>query len=1332
MAESNTTPDLIQQLIGALISVSIAAFFTWFLLRKLINTPALNQQNLNSYLEKVIEQHRYLDPQGTIYTARQTQVSLGEIYISLQAEQEAVLSTVDRRLFEEESRTIIEMGNLVPEEQQELVDNVFSKVAKYSNKRIETVELLDLVRNNSRLVILGDPGAGKTTLLRYLTLRHALAMIEGEKNTSELGKIRLPLYMRISDYAEHSQDYSLSDFLIRDCCQNQDSRSLEKLIRRKLLEGECLILLDGLDEVVEASQRAEIVHEVNIFVRQCVENSNCIVITSRVTGYRTAPLSGEIPHFHVRDMTDNQIRQFLFRWCNAIEYSAAPETPTPILNLKAQKELDGILLALRTNQSVRLLATNPLLLRTLAQIHRTGSRLPQQRVELYELAAKILIKDWRLSQGIPQEVLIDEDEAIILLAELAGWLHQNKPSGIATEGEVRKYLSEVKGRLKEKNPEHPEVQTSVSNFLRRIREHTGLFIERAPKRYGFMHLAFEEYFAARWLISTHKDTASRIRNKLHHPRWEEPILLALGYYGVQYPDELAALIKKALLGEDLGGPSPYEEILHRDLLIAVRFLGDMDVKSELRKELVQKFFQLWLDCNNLDKTNYLREYIIRVAHTLQGGPVQKELLDNLIQAIVDKNQQLSISSIEILHNATLTPQATLHLLQATKDKYPFGTIALALLKTSSFSLDATHTLLKELNKREMKETVIPLLRNNTEIPEVVNSLLLMCKDGEAKNRTLALYALSSVINDEEVTKSFLAALKDEEKSVRISAMNILSEHIESPEIVANLFNIYKDENIIKDSDVFNAILAELNDEDKGGGERIKAMEILSNKAELQIMFVSGLLAALSDNNVNVRNGALKALQNVTPTTETVSTLINFLINEDEAVNKNIIDLLNKSTTNPENIDILIHNLKNESADIRANITKVLSKLSINTKVKAALLNAVGDENSKVRASAIKALYSAVGDTNILTTIVDALKDKDAEVRISAAQTLSGAINHQKVLDTLIAALKDEDVIVAASAIFSLRNAPNRPEVISNLLLALKDPSIRIDALEALSNFIESPEVVSAIIPCLLETDVELRAKAAIGLMKAAKNPDVVLALLNAAKDMNAKVRVNAIKSLIGATNNIEVAAELVNALKDQNVEVRAEAARALQYTHLSDNMIYDLLLALKDESDFVRISIMKVFENNANSPNILTILLNATRDKNPNIRACAIQALESSSNNFEVAKALIISLRDSNPEVRALAAHSLHNAAAFLEAINALFDALNDKDHRVITIAARTLAKISRRPNVILPQDFPSRLAMYLSSPEFMFQTIHGAKPASEYIFEALLAVAPPPKVVHF
>ncbi|MGH2510797.1 MAG: NACHT domain-containing protein, partial [Ktedonobacteraceae bacterium] len=266
-----------------------------------------------------------------------------------------------------------------------------------------------------------------------------------------------------------------------------------------------------------------------------------------------------------------------------------------------QREIDGIMQAIK-NPGVHRLAVNPLLLRILALIHRTGSKLPQKRIELYKLATDTLARTWRPAQGVSEaqlhqaSELLKEEYLTRLLSELAYWLHTHKPTGIATEREMYNVLGQawahMSGLMWDADNPQPQIQAEIRKFLVAVHTHTGLFVERAPKRYGFLHLTFEEYYAARYLVASSRKRAQLIREHLHQSRWEEPILLALGFVGLDYPEEASELVEGAILAqgeiaEDLHfTPSPHEDLLGWDHLFALRCLGD---SIPVRPRLMQHF-----------------------------------------------------------------------------------------------------------------------------------------------------------------------------------------------------------------------------------------------------------------------------------------------------------------------------------------------------------------------------------------------------------------------------------------------------------------------------------------------------------------------------------------------------------------------------------------------------------------------------------------------------------------------------------------------------------------------------------------------------------------------
>jgi len=672
------------------------------------------------YLHWLIERNLYLDPRGTFQTQRQVQVKLDEVYISLRAQRDIAPSEVDRRLLEQEMAKLEEKimrGNLPTEEIEDQQEHVMARVVSSSintkNAPGEIVELADAVKRYERLVILGDPGSGKSTLLRYQALIHAQALYAGRSEAgSELGTAHFPILIRIADYAEHGMPdgKSLSQYLTDYYEMHECPKfGLSDLLAKELTGGNCLVLLDGLDEIVNADDRRKVVERIEDFIRYHDNRPNRFVITSRIAGYRSAPLGDPFVQYTVQEMDDTQIHRFLERWCTAVERAQTPELSQEARDVVARREIDGITKAVQSSPGVHRLAANPLLLRTLALIHRTGAQLPQKRIELYKLAADTLARTWRMAQGVPESALVDDKYLTRLLARLAYWLHEYKSTGIATEQEVYRELGQEWARIKGLNwdEDNPDIENEVKKFLQAVREHTSLFIERAPKRYGFMHLTFEEYYAARHLVARSKDRATLIRKHLHKPRWEEPILLALGFVGLDSPEDAADLLETAILVEgeeakELGfTPSQYEELLGRDYLFALRCLGDnIPARPKVLKKLVKRLADELLYQRGSATYPRYRQALDEKLEYLTGSEGAIALNPHLIHALHDADASVRYNAAWSLGRlAHASPEALSALINALHDAESdvrywaatnLGQLAYASHEALSALLDALH------------------------------------------------------------------------------------------------------------------------------------------------------------------------------------------------------------------------------------------------------------------------------------------------------------------------------------------------------------------------------------------------------------------------------------------------------------------------------------------------------------------------------------------------------------------------------------------------------------------------------------------------------------------
>src|SRR5260370_25287315 len=189
----------------------------------------LTQTHL-AYLHWLIKRTSWLDIRGITSSQRPLQVKLEKVYITLNVSYEDFQA--ERPFSPPRALTVEPPNQATPQ------------------------SLSPVVSLHDHLIILGEPGSGKTTLLRSLALNHAQAL--HDHRDIDMGDARFPILLRIADYVQYGmhQGKSLSEFLVDDCKRHEcPTSALADLLSAELQAGRCLVLLDGLNEIVHADDR---------------------------------------------------------------------------------------------------------------------------------------------------------------------------------------------------------------------------------------------------------------------------------------------------------------------------------------------------------------------------------------------------------------------------------------------------------------------------------------------------------------------------------------------------------------------------------------------------------------------------------------------------------------------------------------------------------------------------------------------------------------------------------------------------------------------------------------------------------------------------------------------------------------------------------------------------------------------------------------------------------------------------------------------------------------------------------------------------------------------
>ncbi len=324
------------------------------------------------------------------------------------------------------------------------------------------------------LAVTGAPGSGKTTLLRH-TARQVCHAHRGRRRT-------VPILLYLRDHVTtiaSTPEVALPD-LVRGTLGRYGPDEPDGWFERRLNDGACLVLLDGLDEVARPEDRRGVASWVERQTRQYPKND--YVITSRPQGYLTARIDGAAV-LHIRSFTDEQVTRFVHSWYLAIERHSTGTTGEDV-RLQAKSAADDLLRRLDGAPGLYDLTVNPLLLTMIATVHRYRGALPGSRADLYSEICQVML--WRRQEAKELPIEPNGDKKQALLRGLAFAMMQRQVRDLPRAD----VLAEIGPALRRMSRE-----LTAEEFLTDIASN-GLLIERESGLCSFAHQTFQEYLAA--------------------------------------------------------------------------------------------------------------------------------------------------------------------------------------------------------------------------------------------------------------------------------------------------------------------------------------------------------------------------------------------------------------------------------------------------------------------------------------------------------------------------------------------------------------------------------------------------------------------------------------------------------------------------------------------------------------------------------------------------------------------------------------------------------------------------------------------------------------------
>jgi hypothetical protein len=376
------------------------------------------------------------------------------------------------------------------------------------------------------LAVLASPGSGKSTLLKRLATAYAFPhkreAIEDELPNEDW----LPLLLRCRTVRgrTHKSILKLLERLPKQLnMPGKEVDGFRRVLRTALHNGKVLLLVDGLDEIWEESERKEFAYNLRTFIGAYPQVH--MVVTSREAGFRL--VGGIIADFcqqtWLAPLEIEDIMSLCEHWHVQV-YGDSPDT---------RVEIDKTIEAIIENNSIKALAENPLLLTTLLVVKRSVGEMPTNRAALYAATVQMLVRTWNI-EGFNA---LNERETFAQLCYVACAMMESGEEQIS-KSHLLELLQDARRVLAAElhntklSPEDFLIQVEHRSSLLMMTGHAQVQGELEPV-YEFRHLTFQEFLAARGYVrrlhARRKDGLSLTQLLKPHfakSSWQEVIALA--------------------------------------------------------------------------------------------------------------------------------------------------------------------------------------------------------------------------------------------------------------------------------------------------------------------------------------------------------------------------------------------------------------------------------------------------------------------------------------------------------------------------------------------------------------------------------------------------------------------------------------------------------------------------------------------------------------------------------------------------------------------------------------------------------------------------------------
>ncbi|CAF4015120.1 unnamed protein product, partial [Rotaria magnacalcarata] len=518
--------------------------------RKLLSRDFFDENELRKLTRAIMERNEY---------------NSASIYKDFMIDQWLHVLLSNEKIFNDNEATAIK------DKVKQLKKNILEKNSLKEAKQYQIQQAYNLFKH---FIILGHPGSGKTTLSKWLVTNMAKESLQEENmlfdGTFYIKKkipILIPIWKYVDQLKENQKEQkkTLLQFIYENPTFNstffndEERNELSSFIMRSLIQGNVLIIFEGLDEVPAHADRSELMKEINTLLERGIDYDatynkltysvyedkeinntkdptigNRFIVTSRIEGNYFEEINFYIPRLTIEDMSNDALKLFCSSYMECIK-AISIKTGRRVKEYETNQLYNNI----TKNKDIFQLAINPQLASVIVAVYyQYEDKLPEKRIDLYEIAIGQMIERLVTSDinaathYVSRKLGLNASLLWSIMQEVADYLH-SKVEGLS-ENVLKEIIRKCLRDYQSSSDLTIDIDDSISKLVDMFKYQAGLLNEFGHDSFRFIHRTFQEYLAAKNIVYCYGIQRSEdaiyesIKNKIDIPNWRVPLSMTFG------------------------------------------------------------------------------------------------------------------------------------------------------------------------------------------------------------------------------------------------------------------------------------------------------------------------------------------------------------------------------------------------------------------------------------------------------------------------------------------------------------------------------------------------------------------------------------------------------------------------------------------------------------------------------------------------------------------------------------------------------------------------------------------------------------------------------------